>query len=308
MVEGEEEVGSPSLAAFLAKEKERLACDFCLNGDSGILAPDQPALVYGLRGLAYFELSVRGPSTDLHSGTFGGAVENPANVLARLIAGMHDSRGRVALPGFYDRVAPLSDEERGELARVPQPDSWWLRTTGAPALGGEEGYSTVERACARPTLDVNGLLSGFTGEGAKTVLPSLALAKISMRLVPEQTPEEAAASLEAYLRARAPATVKWELRRMAGCKPALVKRDSPAMRAAGRALEETWGKRPCFIREGGSVPVVGLVGEVLGVDSILLGFELPDDNLHAPNEKLHLPTFQRGIETVIRFLGLVAAR
>ena len=301
LLEGEEEIGSPNLEGFIRQHAEQLRCDFCLNGDGGILAPDTPSITYALRGLAYFELRVQGPAHDLHSGVFGGAVDNPAHVLARLLAGMKDERGRITLPGFYDKVRPLSPEERAALAQLPQDEAWWKVQTGAPALAGEEGYTPTERATARPSLDINGLLSGFTGEGAKTVLPAQAMVKLSMRLVPDQTPEEVHASLRAYLEANAPPTVTWELKAMAGCRAAIVDRDSAAVRAASRALEAVWGKPPLFKREGGTVPVVGMIQEVLGVDSLMLGFGLPDDNLHAPNEKLHLPNFYRGIETYLRF-------
>ena len=306
LIEGEEEVGSPSLGAFVTEHKDLLSCDLCLNGDSGILAPDIPSIVYALRGLAYFEIRLQGPASDLHSGVFGGAVDNPAQVLCELIAGMRDGQGRITLPGFYDHVRPLTDAERAELAKLPQTDSWWQEQTGAKALFGEEGYTTIERATARPTLDVNGLLSGFTGQGSKTVLPARAMAKVSMRLVPDQTPAEVQRGLQAYLEANAPPTVTWELEQLAGCRPAIVERDSDAVRAASRALEAVWGKPPLFMRQGGTVPVVGLIQELLDVDSLMLGFGLPDDNLHAPNEKQHLPNFFRGIETYIRFTHEIA--
>jgi len=307
MIEGEEEIGSPNLGDFIAEHKDLLACDLCLNGDSGILAPDMPSIVYALRGLAYFEIHVQGPASDLHSGVFGGAVDNPAQVLCELIAGMRDENGRITLPGFYDDVRPLSEEERAELARLPQSDEWWLKQTGAPALFGEGGYTALERATARPTLDVNGILSGFTGEGAKTVLPAKAMAKISMRLVPDQRPERVHKALRAYLETHAPPTVTWELKYITGCLPAIVERDSEAVQAASRALAAVWGKPPLFTRQGGSVPVVGIIKELLDVDSLMLGFGLPDDNLHAPNEKFHLPNFFRGIETYIRFMCELAS-
>ncbi|NOZ29300.1 MAG: dipeptidase [Chloroflexi bacterium] len=306
MIEGEEEIGSPSLGAFIEEHRSLLSCDLCLNGDSGILAPDLPSIVYALRGLAYFEIHVQGPASDLHSGTFGGVVENPAQALCRLIAGMKDERGRITLPGFYDDVRPLSEEERADLAKLPQTDAWWQEQTGAPALFGEEGYTATERATARPTLDVNGLLSGFIGEGTKTVLPSKAMAKISMRLVPDQHPDRIHEGLRAYLEANAPPTITWELEYIASCLPAIVERDSKAIRVASQALEAVWGKPPLFTRMGGSVPVVGMIKELLNVDSLMLGFGLPDDNLHAPNEKFHLPNFFRGIETYIRFMHEIA--
>lgn len=302
LAEGEEEIGSPHLAAFIREHEDLFRADLCLNGDSSIYAPEQPSITYALRGLLYLELRLHGPSADLHSGTFGGAVDNPANALCELIAGMHDGRGRVTLPGFYDRVRELSPEERADMARVAEPDRWWLGQTGVEALHGEDGYTTTERATARPTLDVNGFLSGFTGEGSKTVLPSKAMAKISMRLVADQDPQEVRESFEAYVRAHLPPTITWELVEHSRCQPAIVERDSPAVRSASRALEAVWGKAPVFTRQGGSIAIVGEIQEILGVETLLLGFGLPDDNLHAPNEKQHLPTFYRGIEAYIRFL------
>ncbi|MEW6568644.1 MAG: dipeptidase [Chloroflexota bacterium] len=302
LVEGEEEIGSPHLEAFLRQNKERFPCDLCLNGDSGILAPDLPSLTYGLRGLIYLEIRVKGPSSDLHSGTFGGVVENPALLLCQVIAGMKDREGRITLPGFYDRVRPISREERAELAGLPMTDAWWQQQTGAPVLAGEPGFTTTERAMARPTLDVNGFLSGFTGEGSKTVLPSYAMAKISMRLIPDQTPDQVRRSVMTFLEANMPPSVTWEVIEHASCYPAIIDRNSKAVRAAARALEAVWGRPPLYSRMGGSVPVVGMIEQVLGVPSLMLGYGLPDDNLHAPNEKLHLPTFYRGIEATIRFL------
>ena len=303
MIEGEEEIGSPDLEAFLRQHKDRFTCDLCFNGDSGILAPDTPSLTYGVRGLSYFEIRLTGPASDLHSGSFGGAVDNPAFVLCHLIAGMRDRRGRITLPGFYDRVRRIRKSEREELARLPMDEAWWLEKTGAPALSGETGYTSSERAKARPTLEVNGFLSGFTGQGSKTVLPSKAMAKISMRLVPDQTPVEVRQGLRAYLETNAPPTVTWELEELSSCGPAIVERDSEAVRAASLALEAVWGKRPVFDRTGGSIPVVGLIQDLLGVDSLLLGFGLPDDNLHAPNEKQNLPNLFKGIEATIHFLS-----
>ncbi len=307
LIEGEEEIGSPNLGAFIEDHSSKLACDFCLNLDSNVLGPEDPSLCLALRGLAYFELRLKGPAGDLHSGSFGGAVQNPANVLARLIAGMHDENGRVTLPGFYDHVRPLTAQERADLAALPQDDAWWMKQSGAETLGGEAGFTATERATARPTLDVNGLLSGFTGAGAKTVLPSQAMAKISTRLVPDQRPEEVRDSLMNYLRQHAPPTVQWEIQSLAGAMPAKIDRDSPQVKAAAQALQTVWGKPAVFRREGGSVPVVGMIQELLGVKSLLLGFGLPDDNLHAPNEKFYLPNFHRGVETLIHFLSSQAA-
>ncbi len=301
LLEGEEEVGSPHLDSVVAAHSERLAADVCLNVDAGMLAPDTPTITYGLRGLAYFEVRVRGPRQDLHSGAFGGAVHNPAIVLAELIAGMHDARGRVTLPGFYDRVRALDPEERAELARLPSGESDLLAQSGAPALFGEEGYTPVERIGARPTLDVNGLLAGFTGQGSKTVLPAAAMAKISMRLVPDQDPKEVRAQLESYLRKAAPPTVTWQIEDLAGAEPAITARDSPAVAAMSEAMEAVWGRRPLFERSGGTIPVVATLQKRLGMESLLVGSSLPDDAMHGPNEKLHLPTWHRFIEALVRF-------
>jgi acetylornithine deacetylase/succinyl-diaminopimelate desuccinylase-like protein len=244
-----------------------------------------------------------GPEHDLHSGLFGGAVHNPAQVLCELIAGMHDSQGRVTLPGFYDRVRPLDEAERLETSRLPLDDAHYLEQTGAPALYGEAGYTPAERTGARPTLEVNGLLSGFTGEGSKTVLPARAMAKISMRLVPDQQPEEVHQQLLNYLNAHAPKTVRWEVIKMVGGPASVTDREMPAITALSDALQATWGVRPVFRREGGSIPVVAQMQSILGVKSVLTGFGLPGDNVHAPNEKLHLPTFYKGIDALIRFIG-----
>jgi acetylornithine deacetylase/succinyl-diaminopimelate desuccinylase-like protein len=301
LFEGEEEVGSPHLAEALKKHKQLLRCDAVLNCDTLILSPDLPTLVYGLRGLAYFELRVETAEHDLHSGLFGGAIPNAGQVLAELIAGMHDPQGRVTLPHFYDDVLAIEPDERAELARVPWTEKDFIAQATALGVNGEEGYTIVERIGARPTLEVNGLLCGFTGEGSKTVLPARAMAKISMRLVPDQKPERVKEQFEEYLRMRAPAWVKWEVVDLAGSPAGLVRRDTPAMQAAIRALEAAFGVRPVFAREGGSVPVVSWIQDILGRESIMMGVSLPDDNLHAPNEKLHLPTLWRGVEAYIRF-------
>jgi acetylornithine deacetylase/succinyl-diaminopimelate desuccinylase-like protein len=301
MIEGEEEIGSPSLVPFMESHADLLACDFALNPDTGILDPDIPTITYALRGLAYFELRVFGPDHDLHSGTFGGAVLNPAQALCELIAGMHDDQGHITLPGFYDQVRPLAADERDELARLPIDDNFFLRNTGAPALYGEAGYTPVEHVGARPTLEVNGLLSGFTGEGTKTVLPAWAMAKISCRLVPDQTPAEVYQQMLAYLHTNAPAAIRWTLTDMHGGIPSISDRNSVGNQALTRAMESVWGKRPIYKREGGSVPVVTQFQRILGVESVNTGFSLPGDNMHSPNEKLHLPTWYRGIDTFIHF-------
>jgi acetylornithine deacetylase/succinyl-diaminopimelate desuccinylase-like protein len=301
IVEGEEEIGSPNLTAFLHENKDLLACSFALNPDSGMVGAEIPTIVYALRGLAYFELRVYGPAHDLHSGLFGGVVHNPAIVLSELIAGMHNSQGQITLPGFYQRVIPLDPEERADLAQLPMSDEFYLTNTGAPVLYGEDGFTAQERVGARPTLDVNGLYSGFTGAGSKTVIPAWAMAKISMRLVPDQDPVEVQAQLVQYLEQKAPKTVRWELTSFANSPAAVTDRNHPAVSALKDALQTVWGTPPVFKREGGSIPVVLDMQKILGVDSVLTGFGLPDDNLHAPNEKLHLPTWYKGIDALVHF-------
>jgi len=299
--EGEEEIGSPSMGEFIRNHKDILKADLALNLDGGIVAVDLPTISISVRGLAYFELRVYGAAGDLHSGMFGGAVHNPAQVLCELIAGMHDRQGRVTLPGFYDRVRPLSAEDRENFARLPTNDDYFLKTTGAPALFGEEGYSAAERIGGRPTLEVNGLYSGYIGEGSKTVLPAYAMAKISCRLVPDQDPEEVHQQLRQYLEEHAPKSVRWELVQFAGSPASSIDPHQPQVQALAQAMEQIWKVKPIFKREGGSIPIIGELQQLLGMPTILVGFGLPDDNLHAPNEKLHLPTWRRGIDTLIHF-------
>jgi acetylornithine deacetylase/succinyl-diaminopimelate desuccinylase-like protein len=301
LLEGEEEIGSPSLPAFIKEHKELLACDFALNPDTGMIAADLPTITYGLRGLAYFELRVFGLAHDLHSGIYGGVVHNPAQALCELIAGMHDSQGKVTLPGFYDRVKVLNAEERAELKRLPMDEAFYLKQTGAPALWGESDFSPVERVGTRPTLEVNGMISGFTGEGSKTVLPAWAMAKISCRLVPDQDPADVYCQMVEYLAAHAPADIRYEVIQLVGGPAAMSDRNSPWVKAMQRAMEAVWHKPPLFRREGGSVPVVVQFKQHLGVEAVNVGFGLPDDNVHGPNEKLHLPTWRHGIDTLIHF-------
>jgi acetylornithine deacetylase/succinyl-diaminopimelate desuccinylase-like protein len=302
LLEGEEEIGSPNLDAFIAAHTELLACDLALNPDGGMIAADVPTIIYTLRGLAYFELRIYGPAHDLHSGVFGGVVHNPAQVLCDLVSGMHDSTGHITLPRFYDKVRPLSEEERQELARLPMDSSYYLTQTGVPKIWGESGYSPAECIGARPTLEINGLLSGFTGKGAKTVIPAWAMAKISMRLVADQDPAEVYQQLHRYLAEHAPETVRWEVEQMTGGPACYTDRNSPGVQALSLALEAVWGARPVYKREGGSVPVVASMQKLLGADSVITGFGLPDDNIHAPNEHLHLPTWYQGIDALIHFL------
>jgi acetylornithine deacetylase/succinyl-diaminopimelate desuccinylase-like protein len=301
ILEGEEEIGSPSLEKFIASHKELLACDYVLNPDAGMVDVASPAITYALRGLAYFEIRIYGPSGDLHSGSFGGVVHNPALVLADLISKMHDENNRVTLPGFYDKVRALAADERAELARLPMNEKFYLEQSGVSELWGETGYTATERVGGRPTLEVNGLLSGYTAPGQKTVLPSYAMAKISTRLVPDQNPNEVEAQLRRFLEENAPKTVRWELIVMNHGWPSISDRNNAGVSALAKALETIWGKRPYFKREGGSIPVVAQMQRLLNAESALTGFALPDDNVHAPNERQHLPTFYRGIEALVHF-------
>ncbi len=302
LIEGEEEIGSPSLPAWIEANKALLQADFCLNPDAGMLGKDYPTITYGLRGLASFELTVFGPRQDLHSGVFGGAVHNPAKALAELLAGMHDENNRITLPGFYETVRPLADDERVKLAALPVTDDFLKQQTGVPQVWGEAGYSSVERAGGRPTLEINGMISGFTGAGQKTIIPSKAMAKITCRLVLDQQPEQIYAQFQRYLEEKAPATIRWELKMYDGSAASISNIEQPAVKALAQAMQTVWGKAPLYKREGGSVPVVGMVQSSLDMESVLTGFGLPDDNLHAPNEKMHLPTWHLGIEMLIQFL------
>lgn len=301
IIEGEEEIGSPNLGQFIEDHKDLLTCDFALNPDTGMVAPDLPTITYALRGLAYFEIRVYGPSQDLHSGVFGGTVHNPGQAICELIAGMHDENGTITLPGYYDKVRALTEEERAEIARLPKDETWYLEHTGVPALWGEREFSPEERVGGRPTLEVNGLFTGYIGEGGKTVLPSYAMAKISCRLVPDQDPNEVHAQLKQYLQENSPPSIRWEIDQIAGSPPSISDRNSLWAQAYLKAAETIWGVRPAFKREGGSVPVVTDFQQTLGVDVVNMGFGLPTDNMHGPNEKLDLPNWYRGIDALIHF-------
>ncbi|HTR97745.1 MAG TPA: dipeptidase [Candidatus Acidoferrales bacterium] len=294
VIEGEEESGSESLEGFLRAWKDRLGADVIVVSDTSMLGPDQPSLCYALRGLLYTQVEVTGPTRDLHSGEFGGAVQNPANALAAIIAGLKDPDGRVTVPGFYDRVRPLTDAERAAMRALPFDEAGFLRESGAPAPFGEKGFTTMERITARPTLDVNGIWGGYIGDGAKTVLPSVASAKISMRLVPDQDPDDLLPRYEAHVRALAPPGVTVRIKADHGAVPFITAPDHPMMQAAVRALARAWTKPPALIREGGSIPVMATFQDVLGLPSILMGFGLHDDQVHAPNEKFSLSSFHGG--------------
>jgi acetylornithine deacetylase/succinyl-diaminopimelate desuccinylase-like protein len=302
LFEGEEEIGSPNMEAFLLEHAGEFKADFALNPDSGMIGKDSPTIVYGLRGLAYFEVRLYGQKADLHSGVYGGIVQNPATTLCQLIAGMKDMGDHVLLPGFYDRVRPLDEKERKELARLPLDEAYFMKQAGTHKLFGEKGYSPIERVGGRPTLDVNGLYSGFIGQGSKTVLPAYAMAKISMRLVPDQDPAEIHQQLVGYLEQNVPDTLRFEVIPIAGNPASISDLNLPAVRALAEALEEVWGVKPVYKREGGSVPIVGMMQRITGFDSVCTGFGLPDDNIHSPNEKLDIPNWKRGIEALIRFI------
>lgn len=303
--EGEEESGSPNLEPFIRDHTDLLASDVAVISDTGILGKQTPSIVYGLRGLAYVEVEVTGPDHDLHSGGYGGAVHNPINALCAMIAQLQDEDGRITIPGFYDNVRELSAEERADLAEVPFEREAWLQETGVSSDWGEPAYTIFERTSIRPTLDVNGIWGGYIQPGAKTVLPSKAFAKISMRLVPDQRSAEITQKFRDYLAEIAPPTVDVVVRSMHGGEPAVVHRDSPAMRAAFQAYAEVFGKEPVFTLRGGTIPVVSTFQKLLGIETVLMGFGLPDDRLHSPNEKFHLPNFYKGIETVIRFMSFL---
>jgi acetylornithine deacetylase/succinyl-diaminopimelate desuccinylase-like protein len=301
LLEGEEEIGSKNMERFLQRHAEKFKADVSLNPDAGMIGMDMPTITYGLRGLAYMEVHVWGPKADLHSGLYGGVVHNPAQALAELIARMHDNKGRIMLPGFYDSVRPITEEERGGFARLPNNDEHYLAETGVPALWGEEGYIASERTGARPTLEVNGLLSGWTGPGSKTVLPARAMAKISCRLVPDQSAEEVENQMVRFMEENAPKTVRWEVKRLTSSPSAIADLNNPGVQAMHAAMEAAWGKPPLYRREGGSIGAVAMLQQICGVESVLVGMGLPSDNVQSPNEHLHLPTWQKGIEAFIHF-------
>lgn len=299
--EGEEEIGSPNLAEFLSNHKDLIQCDVILNPDAGMISPESPTIVYGLRGLTYFELNIYGPDHDLHSGMFGGVIHNPAIVISELITKMHDENWKVTLPGFYDDVVVLTEEEREQLLRLPITEDDLKHQTGTPALWGEKGFTSIERLGARPTLEINGILSGFTGEGTKTIIPSSAMAKISMRTVPNQDPSKIYQQLLQFVKENVPPTVTWDLKQFAGGWASISDTNHPGVVALTNALENVWGTEPLFKREGGSIPVVAAMQKILKKDSVLTGFGLPEDKIHSPNESLHLPTWRKGILSLIHF-------
>ena len=297
VIEGEEEAGSESLEDFLKTNRKMLDADVIIVSDTSMLAPDHPALTYALRGILYTQIEVTGPTRDLHSGEFGGAVMNPANALCAIIAALKDADGRVTMPGFYDKVRELTVTEREAYAAVPFDEQGFIAESGAPMAWGEKGHSTLERVWSRPTLDVNGIWGGYTGEGSKTVLPSFAAAKVSMRLVPDQDGAELFGKFEAYVQSLAPPAVKVVVKNFHAGKPWITSPDNPMLQAAIRALGRAWTKPPALIREGGSIPVMATFQQTHGLPCIMMGFGLHDDQVHAPNEKFSLTSFHGGTKS-----------
>ena len=302
IIEGEEEVGSDHLGDFLKANKEKLACDVVLVSDTSIIANDIPSITVGLRGLSYMEVEVVGPNRDLHSGVYGGAVANPINSLCKMIAQLIDENGHVTIDGFYDDVLDLSEADRKAINSIPFSEEEYRKELNVNTTQGEKGYTTIERASTRPTLDVNGIWGGYTGEGAKTVLPSKAFAKISMRLVPNQQSEKISKLFEKHFRSIAPDSVKVNVKYHHGGEPVVVPSDSKEYKAAERAMEKTFGIQPLPQRGGGSIPIVALFEEVLGVKTVLMGFGLDTDDIHSPNKHYGVFNFFKGIETIPYFL------
>ncbi|MDA1276868.1 MAG: dipeptidase [Verrucomicrobia bacterium] len=310
LIEGEEEVGSANLTTFLSRNRERLKCDGIVISDTGIIGPKHPTLTHALRGICAIEVKLYGPSRDLHSGIFGGTVENPAMALCQLLGQLRDKNGRVKIPGFYDQVVPLSSENRKQLARHPFNETHYKKFLGVPKLFGERGFSPVEQRSARPTLEINGLTSGYQGDGSKTIIPAWASAKLTMRLVPNQTPRQISKLVREYLRKICPPTVRIEIQEGHGGEPYFVAPDGAQAQAGLRALKSAFGCDPVLMREGGSIPIVNDFKKILGVDTLLLGLALPDDNAHSPNEKFDLGIFAKGMKMSAHLwqeLGRIAA-
>ncbi|MFT4537372.1 MAG: acetylornithine deacetylase/succinyl-diaminopimelate desuccinylase-like protein [Saprospiraceae bacterium] len=301
MIEGEEEVGSDNLGVFVANNKEKIKADVVLISDTGIINNDTPSMTVGLRGLSYLEVEVTGPNRDLHSGMYGGAVGNPINTLCDMISSLIDDKGHITIPGFYDKVLELTKEERVEMAKAPFNLEDYKKELDIAEVKGEDGFTTLERVGIRPTLDVNGIWGGYTGEGAKTVLPSLAYAKISTRLVPNQSSDEITKLVSEHLLSIAPKHVKVKVTPHHGGEAAIIPTDSDGYRAASKAFVEAWGKAPIPMRDGGSIPIVALFKEELGLDSVMLGFGLDEDAIHSPNESYGVFNYFKGIETITQF-------
>ncbi|MEQ9309349.1 MAG: dipeptidase [Balneolaceae bacterium] len=305
ILEGEEEIGSPNLVPFIENHADMLACDMVLISDTSMFGKDQPSITYGLRGLAYMEVEVIGPNRDLHSGVYGGAVENPINVLCEIIGNLKDEDGIIQIPGFYDKVVPLTEEERIAAAALPFDEKAYKESLDIVEVHGEKAYTTLERASARPTLDVNGIVGGYTGEGAKTVLPSKVHAKVSMRLVPDQHPKEIAKMFKEHVESLAPDTVRINVKEHHGGFASVTDLNFYGLKAGAKAFEEIYQKEVLFSREGGSIPIVADFKRVLGVESILMGFGITSDAIHSPNEKFSVKDFYRGIKTSAKFFEIL---
>ena len=306
LIEGEEEIGSPNLSGLVRQHADRLKCDYVALSDTPKLDADTPAITYGTKGMIYKQIDVTGPKQDLHSGAYGGTLVNPANALAEIIAAMRDADNRVTIPGFYDDVRDLTDKEKASMAALPFDEEVYRESMGTSRLDGEVGYTTLERRWARPTLDVNGLLSGFTGEGAMTIIPSKAMAKVSMRIVPDQDADKISAAFDEAVHNLAPKGVDVTVTTYASCPAYISELDSPGMRAAAAAIEAGFGKAPVYTREGGTLPILPLFKELLGADSLMMGFCVPDCNLHGPNEFFSLDDLHNGIKTAAHFLDRLA--
>ena len=306
LLEGEEEVGSKNLEPYLREHAEQLACDVIVISDGSRFAPDVPTVTYGLRGLSYVEVHVQGANRDLHSGSYGGAAPNPINALCQIVSQLKDDQGRITIPGFYDGIDEITQEERDMWAGLPHDDAAFAASIGAAGLPGEAGYTTLERLWARPTLDVNGIWGGYQGEGSKTVIAAKAGAKISMRLVPGQDPENITRLIQAYIPTLAPEGVKVEVKGLHGGQPVKIDLDNPYVRAAGKALEQVYGKAPAFTRGGGSIPIVAAFREVLNAPVVLVDFGLNEDAPHSPNESFALADYHNGILTSAYLLQALA--
>jgi acetylornithine deacetylase/succinyl-diaminopimelate desuccinylase-like protein len=306
IIEGEEEIGSQNLGKFLKDYKELLKCDLVAISDTAMYDVGLPTICYGLRGLCYCEVRVTGPAKDLHSGSYGGVVANPIEVLCKIVAQLKDDKGRVTIPGFYDGVIPLTEQEQENFRNLPFDEKKYLEEIGSTMFTGEEGFGILERVSARPTLDPNGIVGGFTGEGAKTVIPSVASCKISMRLVPNQNPEGIGDLFEAFVRKICPPTVKLEILRHHGGKPFITPLDTKVVKITAEALKRGFNREPVYTREGGSIPITSSFKEILGVDTVFLPFGLPNENAHSPNENFYLPNFYTGIKTSAFFMEEMA--
>ena len=308
LIEGEEEIGSPNLGDFIEEHVDMLACDAALISDTCMVEAGTPTITCGVRGMAYMEIEIQGPKRDLHSGAYGGVAHNPLQVMVEILSALHDDQGCVAIPGFYDKVRLLTEDERAEFKRIPFDEEVFRQEVGAPALwSGEAGYTPLERLGARPTLELHGIRGGFVGEGQKTVIPAKIVAKVSMRLVPDQDPLEIAQLFEERVRTIAPPTVEVTIRTLAYADAAVIERGTPAMEAAVRAYRRGFDAEPVFLRTGGTLPVVAMLNRILKAPVIMMGFGLPDDNAHAPNEVLSLDNFRRGINTSIHFMEELVA-